>query len=139
MYRKLLLAAVVVLLGALSVRVLVAPRQGPKVPGREIVFIQEGSPAPLSAPNRPLGKLQDALDAVSQAAVQANWPQAARALQEMQGIWESLRPRDTGSLQWEEKIERLLKELQQSVWARDSQGVLQSAQELTGLLGRLGT
>jgi hypothetical protein len=136
-HRKLLLAAVVLGIVLFTARYASAPQPGPDTTGREIVFTREAEPAPLSAPLSPLTELQNSLDAVSQAAVEADWRKAGQGLQDLQCLWESLRPRSAESLEMERQMGQLLQALQEAVWGQDEQGVLEAAQELTRLVGLL--
>lgn len=138
MNRKLLAAAVVLGLALLAATFRFASQRPQPTPGREILFLQEEAPTPLSVTKRPLAELQDRLDALSQAALEGSWPQALRLQQQLQELWERLRTQGQGRLDMERRIDELLQTLQQAVLSQDGRGVLQTAQELTGLIGRLG-
>lgn len=137
MRRRLMLAALVLGLVLLAGRFLATPRKSSPAPAREIVFTREAAPAPYSAAEGPAAELQSLLDSVSQAALAGDWQKAVRTVQDLQRRWETLQPLSGGGLQMEEEIASHLQALQQAVWARNQQAVLQAGGELTKLLGRL--
>ena len=69
--------------------------------------------------------------------MEADWRKAGQGLQDLQRLWESLRPRSAESLEMERQMGQLLQALQEAVWGQDEQGVLEAAQELTRLVGLL--
>jgi len=138
-YRKLLVAALALGLTLLTARFLFTPPEHLQTPGREIVFIQDGTPTPLRVARSPLAELQGVLDAVSKAALDEDWPAASRSLRELQRLWAELMPGANGSLQTGREMEQLLQSLQQAVWGQEQQRVLEAAQELTRIMGKMGT
>jgi hypothetical protein len=81
--------------------------------------------------------MQSAIDRVSEAAVQGQWTEAARAARELEQDWRGLIVRGAANLQTEQDMEAAMENLYLNVWSQDEQGVLAAAQKLTALLGQL--
>lgn len=130
-----LVAVGILVLGA---RLLVSdrlPSENP--PGTEIQFVEYGPFHRLSTSNSPLSPMQSAIDRVSEAAVQGQWTEAARAARELEQDWRGLIVRGAANLQAEQDMEAAMENLYLNVWSQDEQGVLAAAQKLTALLGQL--
>lgn len=140
MHRRTLILVVVLGIMALSTRFLVnreIPGDSQTPPDPEIRFVEYDATPPLSTPQSPMSEFQSTLDSVSGAALSGNWNAASNSVHKLNDLWQRLKPQQTSNLQTEKEIDEALLNITNSVWGKDEQGVLASAQKLTVLINRL--
>ncbi|MCK9526522.1 MAG: hypothetical protein M0R49_11440 [Limnochordia bacterium] len=135
MRRMIFVFLVVVGILVLGVRFIVNERQfSESPPGLEIQYVEYGSRGEPSAAKSPIAQLRDSIDDLSKAALQGQWTQASRILQQLDEAWRALTPGNNAHLETEKEIERTIQNLYYNVWAQDEQALLSTAQKLTLLL-----
>jgi hypothetical protein len=102
-------------------------------PGLEINLVE------YSTPSSPMARLQDSVDDLSRAAIQGQWSQASRTLQQLDEAWQTLVFGKNPQLETEKEIEMSIQSLYYNVWKQDEQAVLATAQKLSLLLEGLAS
>lgn len=140
MRRRLFLSLVV--LGVLALGVKFLTGQGvisERNPGGEMRFVEYSPLTPQGTAKTPATQLQNSVDRVSEASLNGQWITASRAVQQLSDSWERFRPTNGKTLTIENDIENTIQTLRYNVWGQDQEGVLMTAQKLTGLISQLGT
>ncbi|HKM43224.1 MAG TPA: hypothetical protein VJZ70_04450 [Limnochordia bacterium] len=134
MRRMIFIFLVVVAILVLGVRFFVNERLiSESPPGLEINLVE------YSTPSSPMARLQDSVDDLSRAAIQGQWSQASRTLQQLDEAWQTLVFGKNPQLETEKEIEMSIQSLYYNVWKQDEQAVLATAQKLSLLLEGLAS
>lgn len=139
MHRRTFIVVLVAAIMVLSANLWLSRENASDSPGsREINLVDyEQAPAPLNVATSRLSQLQTALDQVSEAAVNQKWSAAILAMQQLDNLWQSIKPGQVATLEAEKSIEQTMLNLWNHIWNEEEQGVLATAQRLTMLFSQL--
>ncbi|HHT72322.1 MAG TPA: hypothetical protein GX008_01240 [Firmicutes bacterium] len=137
MRRQIFITLVLLGVVALAALQLTGNLSGPQDEGnvRNVRFTDFAPLSPPTAPNT--ASLQTSLDRISRTALDGQWAAAVHEVHRLEDLWRTIGADSSGSLQIEQAISRGIEALHVRVLARDAQGVLETAEELTGYFGQL--
>ncbi|MGI6147926.1 MAG: hypothetical protein GX195_12875 [Firmicutes bacterium] len=92
---------------------------------------------PITPPAANTAGLQASLDRVARTALEGQWAAAALETNRLEDLWQTIRLGSVGSLQIEQAINQGIEDLHVNVLARNTQAVLQTAEQLTAYFGQL--
>jgi len=92
---------------------------------------------PITPPAAISAGLLASLDRLARTALEGQWAAAALETNRLEDLWQTIRVGSVGSLQIEQAINQGIEDLHVNVLARNTQAVLQTAEQLTAYFGQL--